>query len=102
MFKFPFHTYCKHFSVPSHHDHLSTIFYKTFSSKKYFQPTVFGSFKTEKMRFVQFEWSGRKGVGVEIQEGGDIVDVTEADPTVPHTLRDFITGGQPNLLAAKK
>lgn len=55
-----------------------------------------------KMRFVQFEWNGRRAVGVETKEGGDVVDVTEVDPTVPRNMRDFIAGGQPNLLAAKK
>lgn len=54
------------------------------------------------MRFVQFEWSGRKGVGVEVEDGGDVVDVTEADPSVPHNMRDFIDGGHRNLLAAQK
>ncbi|XP_076439776.1 oxaloacetate tautomerase fahd2, mitochondrial-like [Babylonia areolata] len=52
------------------------------------------------MRFVQFEWNGRLGVGVEQSEGGDIVDVTEVDPTVPHNMRDFIQGGPPHLAAA--
>ncbi|XP_025094981.1 fumarylacetoacetate hydrolase domain-containing protein 2-like [Pomacea canaliculata] len=56
---------------------------------------------TGKMRFVQFEWSGRKGVGVEVEDGGDVVDVTEADPSVPHNMRDFIDGGHRNLLAAQ-
>lgn len=55
-----------------------------------------------RMRFVQFEWNGRRAVGVETKEGGDIIDVTEVDPTVPRNMRDFIAGGQPNLLAAKK
>lgn len=41
-------------------------------------------------------------MGVETKEGGDVVDVTEVDPTVPRNMRDFIAGGQPNLLAAKK
>jgi hypothetical protein len=54
------------------------------------------------MRFVQFQWNGRLAVGVEETEGGDIIDVTEIDPNVPHNMRDFIAGGQNNLLAAKK
>nr|KAG5691785.1 hypothetical protein BaRGS_003181 [Batillaria attramentaria] len=53
------------------------------------------------MRFVQFDWNGRKAVGVEMKEGGDIVDVTEVDPTVPRNMRDFIQGGAPNLTAAR-
>lgn len=54
-----------------------------------------------KMRFVQFQWNGRLAVGVEESEGGDIIDVTEIDPNVPHNMKDFIAGGQNNLLAAK-
>nr|KAG5689794.1 hypothetical protein BaRGS_007072 [Batillaria attramentaria] len=36
-----------------------------------------------------------------MKEGGDIVDVTEVDPTVPRNMRDFIQGGAPNLTAAR-
>lgn len=60
------------------------------------------SSKPSKMRFVQFQWNGRLAVGVEETDGGDIIDVTEIDPNVPHNMRDFIAGGQNNLLAAKK
>ncbi|KAL8602888.1 hypothetical protein ACOMHN_026848 [Nucella lapillus] len=54
------------------------------------------------MRFVQFEWNNRLGVGVEKTEGGDIVDVTEVDPTVPRNMKDFIAGGEKNLDAARE
>lgn len=54
------------------------------------------------MRFVQFEVNGQQAVGVELQEGGDIVDVSQADPAVPSSMRDFLQKGQPCLNAARK
>lgn len=54
------------------------------------------------MRFVQFEWKNRRSVGVELKDGGDIVDLTDSDPSVPHDLVNLIKGGQPMLVAAKR
>lgn len=53
------------------------------------------------MRFVQFERSGDRRVGVEIRDGGDIVDLCAGDSSIPSDMRSFIEGGQKTLLAAK-
>lgn len=53
------------------------------------------------MRFVQFERGGDRRVGVEIRDGGDIVDLCAGDSSIPSDMRSFIEGGQKTLLAAK-
>lgn len=53
------------------------------------------------MRFVQFERGGERRVGVEIRDGGDIVDLCAGDSSIPSDMRSFIEGGQKTLLAAK-
>lgn len=53
------------------------------------------------MRFVQFERGGDRRVGVEIRDGGDIVDLCAGDSSIPSDMRTFIEGGQKTLLAAK-
>ncbi|XP_056004353.1 fumarylacetoacetate hydrolase domain-containing protein 2-like isoform X2 [Ostrea edulis] len=53
------------------------------------------------MRFVQFERGGVRQVGVEVCDGGDIVDLCAGDSKIPSDMRSFIEGGQKSLLAAK-
>ncbi|XP_071090334.1 oxaloacetate tautomerase fahd2, mitochondrial-like [Haliotis cracherodii] len=55
----------------------------------------------KRMRFVQFEVNGAQKVGVELSDGGDIVDLNGADKEIPDNLRSFIAGGQAQLLRAK-
>lgn len=40
-------------------------------------------------------------MGVEIRDGGDIVDLCAGDSSIPSDMRSFIEGGQKTLLAAK-
>lgn len=40
-------------------------------------------------------------MGVEIRDGGDIVDLCAGDSSIPSDMRTFIEGGQKTLLAAK-
>lgn len=54
------------------------------------------------MRFVQFESGGRRSLGVEVSDGGDIIDVPKFDSSVPSNMREFIAGGQGNLDKASK
>lgn len=54
------------------------------------------------MRFVQFTNNGAKSLGVELKDGGDIVDLVACDLSIPANMRDFIEGGAPNLLKAKR
>merc|ERR1711879_127318 len=46
------------------------------------------------MRLVQFEGGDRNGLGVELSDGGKIVDVSACDSSVPTNMRTFIEGGQ--------
>ena len=54
-----------------------------------------------KMRFVQFEDSGNRRVGVELKENGDIVDLCKGNAAIPKDMRSFIQGGNAMLAAAK-
>ncbi|XP_005089066.1 fumarylacetoacetate hydrolase domain-containing protein 2 [Aplysia californica] len=54
------------------------------------------------MRFVQFDFNGRNGLGVELSEGGDIVDLSSNDSSIPSNMRDFIGGGQTLIQKAAK
>jgi hypothetical protein len=42
------------------------------------------------MRFVQFEDSGNRRVGVELKENGDIVDLCKGNAAIPYDMRSFI------------
>ena len=53
------------------------------------------------MRFVQFEESGNRRVGVELKENGDIVDLCKENAAIPNDMRSFIEGGNAMLAAAK-
>lgn len=53
------------------------------------------------MRVVRFEANGRRGLGVELSESGDVVDVTSFDPSVTADTRAFIEGGERSLAKAK-
>ena len=54
------------------------------------------------MRFVQFESNGVPTLGVELKDGGDIVDVTKCDSTIPANMRDFIAAGDTAINKASK
>ena len=54
------------------------------------------------MRFVRYETDGRLGLGVELSENGNVVDLTSFDPTVSESMQAFIAGGQESLLKAQK
>ncbi|XP_045191031.2 fumarylacetoacetate hydrolase domain-containing protein 2-like [Mercenaria mercenaria] len=46
------------------------------------------------MRLVQFLQNGRQCLGLEVFEGGDIVNLNHADETIPHDMRTFIECGE--------
>lgn len=54
------------------------------------------------MRFVQFEESGKSRVGVEVEAGGDFVDLCGSDQTIPDTTLKLIEGGTDLLQKAQK
>ncbi|XP_072177340.1 oxaloacetate tautomerase fahd2, mitochondrial-like isoform X1 [Diadema setosum] len=49
------------------------------------------------MRFVQFEESGKCRLGVEVKPGGDLVDLSGSDESMPNTMVQFLNGGE-NLM----
>ncbi|XP_072027900.1 oxaloacetate tautomerase fahd2, mitochondrial-like [Amphiura filiformis] len=55
-----------------------------------------------KMRLVQFEEGGSVRVGVELSNGGDVVDISAADKSIPTDMRSFLEGGESAIEAAKK
>ena len=54
------------------------------------------------MRFVQFEDDGCVRVGVELSNGGDVLDITSADKSIPNDMKSFIQGGESVREAAKR
>lgn len=54
------------------------------------------------MRLVQFFEDGTQRVGVEIQNGGDIMDISAGDPSIPSDMKSFLEGGQEMMLKAKR
>jgi 2-keto-4-pentenoate hydratase/2-oxohepta-3-ene-1,7-dioic acid hydratase in catechol pathway len=54
------------------------------------------------MRIVQFEEGGSVRMGVEVKDGGDIVDVTKADPSLPTTTLELLKLGDAGLAAVQK
>ncbi|XP_041368478.1 fumarylacetoacetate hydrolase domain-containing protein 2-like isoform X2 [Gigantopelta aegis] len=53
------------------------------------------------MRFVQFLLNGSSRLGVELKEGGDIVDLNAGNKSLPGDMKTFIEQGQQSLQAAK-
>ncbi|XP_062584708.1 fumarylacetoacetate hydrolase domain-containing protein 2-like [Saccostrea cucullata] len=53
------------------------------------------------MRFVQFLRKGNLSLGVELKDGGDIVDLCAGDSKIPPDLRSFIERGEGNLRSAQ-
>ncbi|CAH1784086.1 unnamed protein product [Owenia fusiformis] len=53
------------------------------------------------MRFVQFKEGDRQGVGVELSNGGNIVDLSAGNSSIPNNMRDFLAAGQNAIVAAK-
>ncbi|XP_022110460.1 fumarylacetoacetate hydrolase domain-containing protein 2-like [Acanthaster planci] len=66
-------------------------------NKRYFTTS-----KQYSMRLVQFQYAGRAGVGVELGQGGDIVDLCAGDPNIPSNMKNFVKEGQIMLDAAKQ
>ena len=54
------------------------------------------------MRLVQFVEGGKRRVGAELSSGGDVIDLSAADASIPHDMRSFLEGGEQNMNAARK
>lgn len=52
------------------------------------------------MRLVQFVHNGSKRIGVELSDGGDIVNVCAVDSTIPKDTKSFLQDGQKAIVAA--
>ena len=53
------------------------------------------------MRLVTFENGGVRRVGVEVKDGGDFIDISAADPTIPKDMRSFLEAGESAISRAK-
>jgi len=54
------------------------------------------------MRLVQFVESGRQRVGVEKKDGGDVVDLSAGEPSIPSDMKSFLAGGQDMMSKAQR
>lgn len=45
------------------------------------------------MRIVQFLQNGKQYIGLELKEGGDLINLNHADTKIPSDMRSFIDGG---------
>lgn len=54
------------------------------------------------MRLVQFVESGRQRIGVETQDGGDVVDVSAGEPSIPSDMKSFLAGGEDMMNKAQR
>ena len=54
------------------------------------------------MRLVQFVEGSSRRVGVEISDGGRIVDVCAVDTAIPRDMKSFLEGGMDTRKAAEK
>ena len=53
------------------------------------------------MRLVQFIEAGRQRVGVETKDGGDVVDVSAGEPSIPSDMKAFLEGGEEMMKKAQ-
>lgn len=54
------------------------------------------------MRLVQFVEGGRQRVGVETQDGEDVVDISAGEPSIPSDMRSFLEGGEEMMKKAQR
>lgn len=54
------------------------------------------------MRLIQFVEGGRRRVGVENTDGGDVVDISAGEPSIPSDMRSFLEGGGEMLKKAQR
>ena len=58
--------------------------------------------KLRLVQFMQFEADDSTRVGVELADGGSVVDITAIDPAIPRDMKTFLEGGEDNLAAAHR
>eukprot|EP00057_Strongylocentrotus_purpuratus_P001505 XP_001199448.2 PREDICTED: fumarylacetoacetate hydrolase domain-containing protein 2 [Strongylocentrotus purpuratus] len=80
---------------------LKSIPNNSLTSTLWNQPGTFCRRFFTSMRFVQFEESGKSRVGVEVEAGGDFVDLCGSDQTIPDTTLKLIEGGADLLQKAQ-
>lgn len=54
------------------------------------------------MRFVRFETKGKLCLGIELNENGNVVDLTSSDPSFGTSMQALIERGQESFLKARK
>ena len=53
------------------------------------------------LRLLQFESGGQTRVGVELEDGGKVVDISAVDASIPLDMKNFLEGFESNLIKAK-
>ena len=54
------------------------------------------------MRLVQFVEGGRQRVGVETKDGGDVVDISAGESSIPSDMRSFLEDGEEMMKKAQR
>lgn len=54
------------------------------------------------MRLVQFESKGRMSVGVELVDGGDVVDLHSVDSSIPTDMKSFLESFEESKAKAQR
>ena len=54
------------------------------------------------MRLVQFVEAGRQRVGVETKDGGDVVDISAGEASIPSDMKSFLAGGEEMMKKAQR
>lgn len=67
-----------------------------FETSKQAQVRFFGVTTTAKTRYVQYipPNGGQPHIGAQLECGGDIIDVSRVDTSIPNTLVKFLNSGQ--------
>lgn len=71
-------------------------------SKKFLRTLPKQSVFKRNMRLVQFTADGKKGVGVEVDKDGAIVNLCKFESSVPNNMREFLEGGSKMIDIAKR
>ncbi|XP_039257899.2 oxaloacetate tautomerase fahd2, mitochondrial-like [Styela clava] len=69
---------------------------------KVFGNREFSISATNKMRLLQFKYQDKQKVGIELKDGGDVINLTDADPQFPDNMVAFLEKGESLLNAARK
>ena len=96
-----------HSHYPCQHHTQQNRRYKFTNKLCYIQKRLLHATRVDNMKFVQFlktatNGTQRRGLGVELPLSGEIVDLVEADPTIPSDMKTFLEGARTHLVKASR